>query len=69
MTALGIVRCSHREVAGSPNQWVVTFRASDKEFGCSLILRVPDDAEHYKVGQQYRLALEPILEQRKETRR
>jgi hypothetical protein len=48
---------------------VVTFRASDKDFGCSLILRVLDSEERYKVGEEYVLGLDalPVAERRKES--
>ena len=60
MLQLGTVRCSHREVSPAPGSWVITFRASEKDFGCSLILRIKDDAERYKIGNEYILALESI---------
>jgi hypothetical protein len=70
MIPIGTVRCSHREIAGTPGHWVVTFRASEKDFGCSLILRVMDDKGKYKVGEEYVLGLDalPLVERRKEPR-
>jgi hypothetical protein len=70
MLHLGTVRCTHREISGTASNWVVTFRASEKDFGCSLILRIRDDEERYKIGNEYTLGLEvlPGVERRKEPR-
>jgi hypothetical protein len=50
---IGVTRCSHKEESGS-KQILVTFRTTEKDFGLTLMLRLPrEDAERFAVDSFY----------------
>jgi len=50
---IGTARCSHKE-GSSATQKLVTFRSTEKEFGLTLMLRLPnEDADRFERESLY----------------